>query len=173
MAWGGARPGAGRPKKPLAEKVLEGNPGKRPLKVVKFENQLEKPELEKSKKIKCPAFLELNGHEGGDDVPSAVEVFDLLWGFIKQSGCEKLIAPNLVEDFAHLRRSYLECEYINRTKGRIANGKKSPYVQMAIDYNKQAMSIYDRIWNIVSQNSEQPYEGGKNEFLQLLMNRGF
>jgi hypothetical protein len=44
---------------------------------------------------------------------------------------------------------------------------------MAVDYNKQALSIYDRIWSIISQNSEQPYGGGKNEFLELLKTRGF
>ena len=33
---GGARPGAGKKKKPLADKVLEGNPGKRQLQVIEF-----------------------------------------------------------------------------------------------------------------------------------------
>ena len=33
---GGARPGAGQKKKPLVEKVLDGNPGKRKLTVVEF-----------------------------------------------------------------------------------------------------------------------------------------
>jgi len=37
MPSGGYRPGAGRPKKALADKVLEGNPGKRELKVVQFD----------------------------------------------------------------------------------------------------------------------------------------
>jgi hypothetical protein len=62
---------------------------------------------------------------------------------------------------------------MNRTRGRIANGKRSPYVTMAVDYNKQAMAIYDRVWNIIARNSEQPYSDGKNEFLNLLANRGF
>ena len=35
---GGARPGAGRPQKPLADKINEGNPGKRPLQVIEFKN---------------------------------------------------------------------------------------------------------------------------------------
>jgi hypothetical protein len=180
MGWGGARQGAGRKPKPLSEKLAEGNPGKREIKVVKFdsqENQDEKPKLEKPAakpgQIQVPAFLELNGHEGGGELPSAGAIYTMLTEFIKGSGCEKLIAPTLVEDFAHLRRAYLECEYVNRVKGRIANGKRSPYVGMAVDYQKQAMSVFDRIWNIIAQNSEQPYDGGKNEFLQLLMNRGF
>ena len=176
MGWGGARQGAGRKPKALTEKLAAGNPGKREIKVVKFDNQDEKPKPEKTpkgEKFKVPAFLELNGHEGGEEIPSAGEIFTMLTEFIKTSGCEKLIAPNLAEDFSHLRRAYLECEYVNRVKGRIANGKRSPYVGMAVDYQKQAMAVFDRIWNIIAQNSEQAYDGGKNEFLEMLRNRGF
>lgn len=36
MARGGKRPSAGRPTKPLVDKILEGNPGKRPLKEIDF-----------------------------------------------------------------------------------------------------------------------------------------
>ena len=45
MASGGARPGAGRPKKAVTQKILEGNPGKRPIEVVNFttDNGLELP----------------------------------------------------------------------------------------------------------------------------------
>ena len=172
MSWGGARTGAGRPKKPLADKIIEGNPGKREITVLKFKNQDEKDKLEKTKDFKIPAFLEQDGKESDEILPSASELYRLLKEFIVASGCENLIAPNLIEDFAHLRRSYLECEYMNRKLGRIANGKRSPYVTMAVDYSKQAMSIFDRMWNIMAQNSEQPYEG-KNEFLNMLTNRGF
>lgn len=35
---GGARVGAGRRKKPLEEKILEGNPGKRKLTLLEFPN---------------------------------------------------------------------------------------------------------------------------------------
>ena len=37
MPSGGYRPGAGRPKKSVSEKILEGNPGKRPIEVLDFE----------------------------------------------------------------------------------------------------------------------------------------
>ena len=179
MAWGGARAGAGRKKRPLTDKILEGNPGKREIKTVQFpktNNHLENHDSRNQVEYDArhaPDFLAQNGLECGDNVPSAKKIYTLLMAFIKSSGCERLISTNLVEDFAHLRRSYLECEYMNRTRGRIANGKRSPYVTMAVDYNKQALAIYDRIWNIIAQNSEHPYENGKNEFLNLLANRGF
>jgi len=96
----------------------------------------------------------------------------LLTKWVASSGCAAIVAPNLIEDFAFLRRAYLECEYMNRKLGRIAGGKRSPYVNMALDYQKAMMAVYNQIWLIVSQNSETKYEG-KNEFLTILMNRGF
>ena len=38
---GGARLGAGAKKKPLADKIAEGNPGKRNITVINFENAAE------------------------------------------------------------------------------------------------------------------------------------
>ena len=38
MASGGSRPNAGRKKKPVAEKLLTGNPGKRPIEYVDYKN---------------------------------------------------------------------------------------------------------------------------------------
>jgi len=43
---------------------------------------------------------------------------------------------------------------------------------MALDYQKAMMSIYDKIWLIISQNCDEPY-GEKNEFLEMLRTRGF
>ena len=164
MPRGGARSGAGRPKKPLAEKLIEGNPGRRELSTLKIA-PLPAP-------AGPPEFLKQCGREDDGALPCATEIYSCLTEFIRAAGCENLVAPTLIEDFAHLRRAYLECEYMNRKMGRIANGKRSPYVPMAVDYSKQAMAIFDRIWNIVSQHSEQPYEG-KNAFLELLATRGF
>ena len=43
MASGGFRAGAGRPKKSVTEKILEGNPGKRPIEILDFEEAEELP----------------------------------------------------------------------------------------------------------------------------------
>ena len=194
MPRGGARPGAGRPKKPLSDKLLDGNPGKRELTVLKFggENQsgnsnpesakqseksenhrnAEKKTENMAKHSKMPSFLDMVAKEGGDVLPPASEIYGLLTAWIDGAGCSELVAPNLVEDFAFFRRGYLECEYMNRKLGRIASGKRSPYVNMAIDYHKQMMVVYNQIWLIVSRNCETKFEG-KNEFLNILLNRGF
>jgi hypothetical protein len=181
MPRGGARPGAGRPKKPLSDKVLEGNPGKRELTVVQFDerkNAIEKNsnsgDIQRRNQTPrgMPSYLDMIAKEGGDLLPPASEIYTLLTGWVASSGCAAIVAPNLIEDFAFLRRAYLECEYMNRKLGRIASGKRSPYVNMALDYQKAMMAVYNQIWLIVSQNSQATVEG-KNEFLNMLMNRGF
>lgn len=164
MPKGGARPGAGKPKKPLTERILNGN-GKRPLTVLKFDD-------ESPVKHKAPEFIDIDAKEGGDVLPSASEIYNMLADYIERAGCTHLIAPNLIEDFAFLRRGYLECEYMNKTHGRIAGGKKSPYVQMCIDYTKAAAQIFTQIWSIIAQNSTSKLEG-RSDFLKRLQNRGF
>lgn len=119
-----------------------------------------------------PSFLDMAAKEGGGVLPPASGIYKMLAEWVDGSGCGELVASNLIEDFAFLRRAYLECEYMNRRLGRIASGKRSPYVNMALDYQKAMMAVYNQIWLIVSQNCETKYEG-KNEFLEMLKNRGF
>ena len=195
MPRGGARTGAGRPKKALADKLLEGNPGKRELTQLKFssENNSKNSNAEISKNsnidnsntpksknqtsntgggFRLPSYLDMVAKEGGDVLPPASEIYKMLTDWIDGTGCSDFIAPNLVEDFAFLRRGYLECEYMNRKLGRIASGKRSPYVNMALDYQKAMMTVYNQIWLIISRNCDEKYEG-KNAFLEMLTNRGF
>ena len=165
MPKGGARPGAGRPKKPIAEKLLDGNPGKKPITVLKFENELQNLPLP-------PSYLDIASQEGDDTLPKASEIYNALAYYIDRAGCTSFVSPALIEGFAYLWRSFLECEYVNKKHGRIVKGKRSPYVQMSIDYAKAAHQFYAQIWSIISQNSTAKFEG-KNDFIEMLTNRGF
>jgi hypothetical protein len=151
---GGARPGAGRKPKPLAEKILEGNPGKRPLKVVEFYG------IPASGELTPPDFLKIASKETAETYPTADMVFMQVSEWLKTTGCAHLISPTLIEDFALNRRAYFECEYMNKKMGRIANGKRSPYVDMAVSYATLMRTAWDRIWNIIAQNTEKRFEGG-------------
>jgi hypothetical protein len=128
MTRGGARPNAGRKKKPLADKLLEGNPGKRPIKTVQFANPPASVELEP------PSFLSLASKETADNYPTAEVIYTQLTAWLQSSGCVSLISPALMEDFCLNRRAYFECEYMNKRLGRIVGGKRSPYVDMAMFY---------------------------------------
>lgn len=171
MPKGGHRTNAGRKPKALTEKLLDGNPGRRDIKVNKFKPYCFEANNAKNH-INLPEYIDMVSKEGGDTLPKAGEIYCFIAEFLKSSGCEHLIADFLLEDFAFLRRAYLECEYMNKKMGRIASQKRSPYVVMAIDYHKEMMSVYSQIWNVISKNSEANYES-KNNFFEMLTNRGF
>jgi len=149
MARGGARPGAGRKKKPLAEKILDGNPGKRPLTSVQFDEAIEDGGLAP------PDFLRIASKETAENYPTADLIFEQVAIWLQGTGVAHLVSQTLIEDFAINRRAFFECEYMNKRLGRIAGGKRSPYVDMAVQYAGLMRTAWDRIWNIVAQNSEK------------------
>ena len=183
MPSGGKRPGAGRPRKALSARVKEGidKVSHRKPKVLNFpdENQSDKSKINqkksKTEKSKLPSFLDMASKEGDDTLPSTSEIYNQTLAWLETTGCQRYVPPQLIEDFAFTRRSYLECEYMNKKLGRVlAGGKPSPYVRSSLEYMKQATVYFREIWAIVAQNSTKDFAGnGSNAFLELLKNRGF
>jgi hypothetical protein len=153
---GGARPGAGRKKKPLAEKLLDGNPGKRKPQVLNF----------------------------GDNLPSGAEVPDYLDDFaamelepgigtiytntvkwLERTGCLPLINPDFIAEYAICKTRWLECELLVRTliMTHNKNGElvPNPAAEMGLKYMKQADIVWGKIWSIVAQNCTTDF-GGDN-----------
>ena len=157
MPRGGARKGAGRKKKPLAEKILEGNPGRRPLKVVEFYG------VPAEGNLTPPDFLKIASKETAENYPTADQIYTQVSEWLQGTGCAHLISPTLIEDFAINRRAFFETEYMNKWLGRIAGGKRSPYVDMAAQYYSMMRAAWDKIWAIVAQNSEKNYSSLRSD----------
>ena len=68
MPRGGARLNSGRKKKPLADKLLEGNPGHRSIQTIQFYRVVIESELQ------APSFLSLASKETADSFPTAAEL---------------------------------------------------------------------------------------------------
>ena len=189
MPSGGARAGAGRPRKSLSSRIDEGI-GKvkhsKP-KVLDYppknQNNIQNPDKknQKSKLDNIPTFLQMASKESGDDLPSALDIYKQTLAWIVDAGCERFVTKQLVEDFAFTRRSYLEAEFMAKKLGRVFkdnNGvvRPSPYVKHSLEYAKVMTSLYREIQSIITQNSTKDYDGKTsqdNEFLRLLMERGF
>lgn len=148
---GGARPGSGRKKKPLAEKVLDGNPGKRTPKV------LELPE-QNSASLEPPDYIEdfPVDKDWIDVEPKIGMLYKRIVGWLQGTGCLHLINPELIYDYVRLKYRWLECEEIVRAKliKFNINGDwgVNPVYQMGLDYKKAANAEWDKIWEIVAQN---------------------
>ena len=156
MPHGGKRPGAGRPKKPLAEKLLEGNPGRRKLTVLEFKPAEHEP-------LAAPEYLS-DAAGGVDKYPGATEIFAKVTEWLEQTGCLRLIPPEHITEYSLLKARWLECEAKNARHGLLAKHPTSgqpivsPYVRMGIDYLRAADAAWNKIWTIVSQNSERSFQ---------------
>jgi hypothetical protein len=179
MPSGGKRPGAGRPRKALTARIEEGLEvtSHKPPRVLDYPEKSKNQTAgdQKSKLTQLPTFLEMASKEGGDNLPSATEIYEQTRAWVADAGCERYVPGQLMEDFAFTRRSYLEAEYMNKKLGRVMkDGKVSPYVRSALEYLKATTTLYREIQSIVAQNATADYQGNKpNEFLLMLQNRGF
>ena len=153
---GGYRQGSGRKKKPLHEKLTEGNPGKRPNKVLGFAEGL-------PAEIEPPEYM----YEFG-----AFEIEPDMDGFYKstakwlqRTGCLHLINPDFIAEYAMLKTRWLECELMVKSLMLVqdANGvwMAKDVADVGLRYLKQADMVWGKIWNIVSQNCEYSF-GSEN-----------
>jgi len=154
MPHGGRRPGAGRPKKPLAEKILEGNPGKRELKVLEFKA----PILD----VPAPPDYLADIAAGEGSGLGAKEIFEQMTAWLEKTGCLPLICPAHIEEYALLKSRWLACEAKSKagvltkhpTNG---NAIASPYVRIGLDYLSALNTAWGKIWVVVAQNSARSF----------------
>ena len=149
MASGGARPGAGRPRKAAAQKILDGNPGKRPIEVLDFQSGgMELP-------AEPPAYL----------TPKAKEIYKTVYAWLASIGCTTGILPYNLEEYAFCKARWLECEEMNTTHGLLVkdpSGKAmpSPFVSMAQQYLKQTNEVWSKIYLVVRESKLSKWDEG-------------
>ena len=153
---GGPRPGQGRPKKALTDKILDGT----------ADEALVLPE---------PAFFD------GEDVPPvkeylkakqkngkemcAEEIYREVFTWLKARHCELLVSPQLIEQYAMSISRWIQCEEAISEFGFLAkhpttgNAIASPYVAMSRDYMKQVNATWFSIFQIVKENCSIEYDG--------------
>ena len=162
MVKGGRRTGAGRPTKPLIDKVLEGNPGKRSLKVLQFEG------VKTSESVpETPDWLdELGG-----------EIFECIVGWLKGTGCLNLINPQHIEEYSQCKSRWRECEDKNSKLGLLAKHPttgqpiQSPFVSMGLMYLKQADTAWNKIYEVVKTNCTKEFRNDMphNDVMEKLL----
>ena len=166
MPSGGYRPGAGRPRKNINDKKLEG-------KTVKpFSPPATTPKKVYSKNVMADYFS-MAMKECEKEVPSADVLRTEIEEYIAARGCEGYVAPQTVTDYVLNRQGFLACECMNRKIGRMTKDLKlSPYVSAGQGYYKAMRDDFTLIMQIINKYSINQNEE-KNAFLELLTNRGF
>ena len=162
MGKRGPKPGSGgRPKKPIAEKLTEGNLGKRPLTLIDFRDSA--ADLEGQSMPKPPEYLSATQKDGS--TLCAAEIYERVWNWLSERGCAALVSPILIERYAMSIARWMQCEAINSELGFLAKHPttgaaiQSPYVAIADKYQTQANRLWSEIFQIVRENCTGEYAG--------------
>ena len=145
--WGGRRAGSGRKKKPLSEKIDDGNPGGRPLVT------LDIPEIEGADMPKPHDFLSAEQRDGND--LQAAEIYQETWEWLRQVGCAAKVSPQLLERYAMASARWIQCEEMTSKLGFLSKHPTtqkpipSPFINIGINYMNQATRLWNEIFQIV------------------------
>ena len=156
MGKRGPQPGTGgRPPKPLSEKLLTGNPGKRQLKVLKSFPQLEAGVPPEPREY-------MSSKEKDGNTFRAADYFRSVWHWLDERGVAQHVNPDLIEHYALAAARHEQCEKVLSQYGVLAkdgNGGAmvSPYVEISLLYLKQANTFWSQINQIVKDNCSESF----------------
>ena len=153
---GGPRPGTGPKKKALADKINDG----------KAEGALVLQPPDELVGVDMPPVKEyMKQAQKGGEAFYAEDVYVETWNWLKARGCEKLVNPQLIEQYAMSVARWISVEVFISDTGYLArhpttgNAIASPYVSMSRDYMKQVNQIWYQIYQVVRENCAVEYGG--------------
>lgn len=176
---GGARPGAGRKSKPLAEKIVDGQSAQA---LATFDSEeietndilVSIPDVEGVEMPTPSEYLKTEQRDGsslGADV-----IFDETYKFLAKFKCEKLVSKRLVEGYAMSFARFIQCEEAISKFGLVGKHPTtgapiaSPFVSMSQSFQKQANLLWYEIFNIVKANSTTAVNGNpQDDIMEALL----
>ncbi len=163
---GGARPGAGRKPKALADKLKEQK---------KVTAMTVPPEL---KGVEMPSIREYLMEQQRDGTKlCSEEVYEETMRWLKEMQCDSFVPKQLVEQYAMTVGRWIHCEQTISKLGYIAKHPttgaaiSSPYVKMAMDYSKQATTLSNEIYQIVKENCPKEVVNNPNDDVMEILLR--
>ena len=153
---GGPRVGAGRKPKALEDKITEGRPAL----------VLEMPDAADLDGEDMPPVKDyMKAAQKNGDKFSAEEIYKETWTWLQQRHCEKIVSPQLIQQYAMSVARWIQCETAISEYGFLAKHPTtgaaiaSPYVSMSREYMKQVNSCWYQISQIVRENTQGEYQG--------------
>ncbi|MBR0061481.1 MAG: terminase [Selenomonadaceae bacterium] len=169
---GGVRIGAGRKRKSIEEKFLDGQLDRHVAELeindtAPYEDFMPPP----------PKDYLLAEQKGGGHLLSE-QVYQETYRWLKSVGCAGLVTKQLVENYSMAIARHIQCEEILSEFGLLAKHPTtgeaiaSPFVKMSIDYIKQASQLWYQIYAAVRDNSSKGVVGNEqNEVMENLLRR--
>lgn len=133
----------GRPRKALNDKILEGNPGKRELKVLKVQTPTKDIDV-------VPMTLSVEGRN----------IYTRTVEYLKKLGCDEMVNPMLIETFAFNRQRWLEVESMNNN---------FEFAKISELYQNQMRKSWVEIFNIVNDNCTEQVNLDKEDDMHALL----
>ncbi len=165
---GGARPNSGRKKSAIKDKLENDIYGKK-IQVLKFEDDLVGEEM--------PAPGEyLSEQTKGVSENIGREVYEKTWIWLKERGCEKLINPIVLEQYAMCVARWIQAEMAVHRFGFIAKHPTtemptaSPFIRISQDFLKQSTTQWLQIYQIVKENCSEAFTKDEVDPMAMLLN---
>ena len=171
MGKRGPMPGTGgRPRKALSEKLADGNPGYKPIKVIPAPSTYEGVDIPKPNDY-------IKAKQKNGKPLYAEEIYNNTWGWLIECKCDHLFVPAIVEEYAMSFARWIQCEEAISEYGFLAKHPTtgqaitSPYVSMSQSYMKQATQQWSLIYEIVKANCTSNFEGATpyEDAMELLL----
>lgn len=171
---GGARAGAGRKSKALADKLAEGNPGKHELTVIEFKNM----EDLKGEDMPKPSRMLSAKQKDGKKLPAA-DIYKKTWQWLEKRGCAVFVLQELLERYAMSAARWIQCEQAVTEYGFLAKHPttgqaiQSPYVAMSQNYMTQTSRLWNEIFQVVKENCSTGYKGEspQDDLMEMLLKK--
>lgn len=157
---GGMRIGAGRKRKSLEERILDG--------------EMIAPEIYSQEDFKIPTpkkYLTVDSKNG--KVYSG-EVYRETYEYLKGHSCAEIVPPQLVSNFAETISQHIQAEEIIKQTGFLSRHPTTsepmanPLVRISLDYLKMAQQIWYTIFQIVKENSVST-GGSATDTMELIL----
>ena len=164
---GGARVGAGKKRKALADKIADGQVDINDLPV---NNDFENYDLPTPKD-----FLSATQKDGTKLYSKLI--FKETWLWLKSHGCIDFVPLELIEKYAELSARFIFCDEKLSQYGMIGSHPTtgepiaSPYVRMSLDYMKQSSQTFYQIFQIVREHSVDNVGSNSNDVMESLLRR--
>lgn len=144
---GGARIGAGRKKKSLEEKIIEGKVS------------APAPLISEPSTFEIPPPKEYVSAEQKTGRFYAEQVYNDTFSWLKSCSCAEIVPPQLVESFAQTLARHIQAEELLTRTGLLSKHPTtgepttSPFVKISLDYLKAANQLWLQIHQTVKENS--------------------
>ena len=159
---GGSRIGAGKKGKSLQEKILDGTA---------FFTEKNRETLSKTRRKPPKKFLSAQQKDGTK--LQGRQVYKEIMSWLSSRGCESLLPPQLIEDYAQVTARHIQCEeYLSQfgliAKNTAGEATASPFHKMNCDYLKLSSQLWQQIYSAVRENSAEGFDDGGDAMEKIL-----